>query len=121
MAVTEKPSQQAVAVTSALSVGCRCASSRGCAEGFVLGVLVGVLLAVVELLLECLGFLLVGERQACQAILELKGVEEDTVLVVREGVVYLLVPYNTTTLGLQPSVLHSVPWHCSHLPICPPS
>ena len=121
MAVSGEPSQQAVAMASALAVGCRRAGACGCAEGFVLGVLVGILFAVVELLLECLGFLLVGKRQAGQTVLELKGVEEDAVLVVREGVVDLLVPYDTATLGLHPSVVHSVLWRPAHLPICPPS
>jgi hypothetical protein len=66
MAVSEEPSQQAVAMTTtALAVRCRRAGPCGCAERFVLCVLVGVFFAVVELLLERLGFLLVGERQAC--------------------------------------------------------
>jgi len=65
MAVTSgEPSQQAVAMASALSVGCWRAGAGGCAEGFVLGVLMSVLFAVVELLLECLGLLLVGKGQA---------------------------------------------------------
>jgi hypothetical protein len=48
-------------------------------------------------------------------------VEEDAVLVVGEGVVDLLVPYDTATLGLHPSVVCSVLWLRAHLPICPPS
>lgn len=122
MAVSEEPSQQAVAVAAtALTVGCRRAAPCGCAERFVLCVLVGVLFAVVELLLERLGLLLVGKRQAGETVLELKGVEEDAVLVVGEGVVDLLVPYDTATLGLHPSVVCSVLWLRAHLPICPPS
>jgi hypothetical protein len=64
MAVSEEPSQQAVAMTAALSISCRRTGSCRCAERFVLCVFVGVLFAVVELFLECLRFLLVGERQA---------------------------------------------------------
>ena len=52
-------------MTTALSVRCTSTASDGCAEGLVLGILVGVLFAVVELLLERLGLLLVGKRQAC--------------------------------------------------------
>ena len=70
----------------------------------VLCVLVGILLAVVQLLLERLGFLLVGKRQGGQTVLELEGVEEDAVLVVGEGVVYLLVPYDAAVGRLRPSV-----------------
>jgi hypothetical protein len=100
MAVSEDAPQQAVAVTTtALAVCCRRAGSCGCAERLVLGVLVGVLFAVVELLLERLGLLLVGEGQAGQTVLELKRVEEDAVLVVGEGVVDLLVPDDTATMG----------------------
>ena len=106
MAVSEEPSQQAMAVAAAaaLAVGCRRAAPCGCAERFVLCVLVGVLFAVVELLLERLGLLLVGKRQAGEAVLELKGVEEDAVLVVGEGVIDLLVPNDASGLGLPVSV-----------------
>lgn len=51
-----------------------------------------ILLALVHLLLELLCFLLIGKRQTGQAVLELKGVEEGTVLVVLERVVDFLVP-----------------------------
>jgi hypothetical protein len=62
----------------------------------VLGVLVHALFPFVHLLLELLGLLLVAEGQSSQAVLEFEGVEEDAVLVVREGVVYFLVPYDAT-------------------------
>lgn len=84
-----------------LSVRGRSAGPCCRAEGLVLCVLVGVLLAVVNLLLERLGLLLVGEREGCLAGLELEGVEEDTVLVVGEGVVELLVPDDAAVGGLQ--------------------
>ena len=64
----------------------------------------GVLLAIVELLLKCPGLLLIGKGQAGQTVLELKGVEEDAVLVVGEGVVDLLVPNDASGLGLPVSV-----------------
>ena len=100
MAVSEEPSQQAVAVAAtALAVGCRRAAPCGCAERFVLCVLVGVLFAVVELLLERPGLLLVGERQASQTVLELESVEERPILVVGKRVVNLLIPQNTTIRG----------------------
>jgi hypothetical protein len=57
---------------------------------------VGILFAVVKLLLKGFGFLFVGKGECGQAVLELEGVEEDAILVVGEGVVYLLVPDNTT-------------------------
>jgi hypothetical protein len=53
---------------------------------------VSILLAFVHLLLELLCFLLISKRQAGQTILELKGMEEGSVLVVLEGVVDFLVP-----------------------------
>ena len=59
-------------------------------------VLVRILLALVHLLLERLSFLLVGEREAGQTLLELKRVEEGAVLVVGEGVVDFLVPQDAT-------------------------
>lgn len=69
------------------------------AKGLVAGVLVGVLLAVVHLLLEGAGLLLVGEGEGGQAAVDLKGVEEDAVLVVGELVVDLLVPQHAALGG----------------------
>lgn len=117
--------------TMALAVGSRLVPTgpgRG-AEWLVLGVFVRVLLAVVELLLECLCFLLVGEGQCSQAVLEFEGVEEDAILVVGEGIVYLLVPYDATVRGryvdqLQPERVANqiIRQHHSALQagICPP-
>lgn len=85
----------------ALAICSRPAASCCCAEWLVLCVLVGVLLAVVDLLLERLGLFLVGEREARLAIFKLEGVEEDAILVVGEGVVYLLVPDDATVGRLQ--------------------
>lgn len=106
MAVSENAAQEAVAMAmaAALLVGCGYTTANGCAEGLALGVLVGVLFAVVELLLECAGFLLVGKRQTSQTVLEFKCVEEYAVLVVREGVVDLLVPNDASGLRLPVSV-----------------
>lgn len=91
----------AVTVAATVSVGCRSTAAGGYAKGLALCVLVGILLAVVELLLEGPSLLLVGKRQAGQAVLELERVEEDAVLVVREGVVDLLVPDDAAGLGLR--------------------
>jgi hypothetical protein len=104
MAVSKDAAQETVAMAAALSVCCGHTAAYGCAEGLVLGVLVGVLLAVLELLLEGPGLLLVGKRQASQAVLELEGVEEDAVLVVGKGVIDLLVPDDAAGLGLPVSV-----------------
>lgn len=54
--------EESMAVTSALAVGRRMCTTSGCAKRFVLGILVSVLLTVVDLLLERLGFFLVGKR-----------------------------------------------------------
>lgn len=86
----------------ALSICGRPTGSCCCAEGLVPGVLVRVLLAVVQLLLECLGLFLVGERQASEAFFKLEGVEEDAVLVVGKGIVYLLVPDDAAIGRLHP-------------------
>lgn len=77
---------------------CRWRSVASCSstKGLVLGVLVRILLAVVQLLLESLGFLLIRERQCSKAVFKLEGVEEDTILVVCKGVVDLLIPYDAT-------------------------
>ena len=97
--MAEQASQEAMAV--ALPICGRSAGSCGGTKWLVLCVLVGILLAVVDLLLEGLGLLLVGEGEGGQAVLELEGVEEDAVLVVGEVVVYLLVPDDATVGRLQ--------------------
>ena len=51
-----------------------------------------ILFPIIHLLLKFLGFLLICEGKACQAVLELKRVEEGPVLVVIERIVYLLIP-----------------------------
>lgn len=70
------------------------ASTASAAERLVSRILVCVFLAFIHLLLELLRFLFIRERQAGQAILELKGMEEGAVLVVLECVVDFLVPYD---------------------------
>jgi hypothetical protein len=92
--VAEQASQEAVSVT--LSICDRPTASCCCTERLVLRVLVGVLFTVVHLLLERLRLLLVRKRESGQTFFELEGVEEDAILVVREGVVYLLVPDDAT-------------------------
>lgn len=67
-------------------------STHGSSEWLVLCIFVCILLPIVHLLLERLGLLLVGEGEACQAVFELEGVEEDAILVISKGVVDLLVP-----------------------------
>lgn len=74
----------------------RGSSSNSSAEWGIPGCLACVLLPVVHLLLELLGLLLVDERQAGEAFLELEGVKEDAVLVVVPCVVDLLVPYHAS-------------------------
>lgn len=51
-----------------------------------------VLLAVIHLLLELFGFLLVHKAQSSQAFLELEGVEEGPVLIIMPCVENLLIP-----------------------------
>ena len=55
-----------------------------------------ILLPLVHLLLELLCFLLVYEGEASKTLFELERVEEGPVLVVKEGIVYLLIPDDTT-------------------------
>src|SRR5690242_7324981 len=119
MPVAEESSQKAVAM--ALSV---CGGPAGpccSAKGLVLCVLVGVLFAVVDLLLERLGLLLVGKGKGGLACLELKGVEEDAVLVVGEGVVYLLVPDDATVGRLQRVLVGCMAAAGAHVPRCRPA
>jgi hypothetical protein len=96
LSVSKQTAQQTVALVSVRRSRASPAAHRR-AEGLVPSVLVGVLLAVVHLLLERLGLLLVGEGEPREAVLKLKGMEEDAVLVVGEGVVDLLVPDDAAT------------------------
>ena len=66
------------------------------AEWCVLGSLGRVLLSIVHLLLELLRLLLVHERQANQAVLDLEGMEESSVLIVIPILKYFLIPYHTS-------------------------
>ena len=92
--VAEDAAQQAVGLLRAGAGG----GAQG-AKGLVPGVLGRVLLAVVHLLLEGAGLLLVGEGEGGQAAVDLKGVEEDAVLVVGKLVVDLLVPQHAALGG----------------------
>lgn len=69
------------------------------AKRLALGVFVRILLPLIHLLLELLRLLLVGERQAGETLLELESVEECAVLVVLEGIVDLLIPYDAAIQG----------------------
>ena len=123
IAVSEDATQKTMAVAVAMatvSVGCTSAASGGHAKGLALGVLVCVLFAVVELLLEGPSLLLVGKRQAGEAVLELKRVEEDAILVVGEGVVDFLVPDDAAGVRLP---LSAGAWSAQvvYVPKCRPS
>ena len=65
-----------------------------------LGALTGVLLPLVHFLFECFRFLFVHKGKARQAVLQLKGVKEGTVLIVVEWIVDLLIPYDPSIRGL---------------------
>ena len=73
---------------------------RSQGKGFVPGVLITLALSLIHLLLKFPGLLLVRERQPNETVFKFKGMKECTVLVVREGVKDLLVPYNATAGGL---------------------
>lgn len=115
--VAEQASEQAVAVAVAVALAVRGGATAPCgsAKGLVLCVLVGVLLAVVHLLLERLGLLLVGKGQSGLAFLQLKRVEEDAVLVVREAIVDLLVPDDAAVGRLRASESVQAPGHARGL------
>jgi hypothetical protein len=91
MARAEETSQAAV-LLGGLGASAKGRGSRG---------LAGVLLAVVHLLLELLGLLLIDETQASQTVLELKSVEEGAVLVVGPRVEDFLIP-DDATMGRLP-------------------
>lgn len=59
-----------------------------------------ILLPLVHLLLECLRLLLICEGQTGETVLEFEGVEKCPVLIVCEGVIYLLVPDHTSLCRL---------------------
>lgn len=70
--------------------------SRRISEWLLAGGFVSDLLPLIDLLLELLGLLVVDEGKAGQAVFQLKGVKEDPVLVVLEGIIDLLIPYDPT-------------------------
>jgi hypothetical protein len=107
VSVSEEPAQQAVALLPVW----RTSAAHGRSERLVLCVLVGVLLSVVHLLLERLRLLLIGKRKRSLTVLELEGMEEHAILVVAEGVVYLLVPNDAAAgwLPLSASMRDSLP------------
>lgn len=70
--------------------------TRCSGEWLVLRILMRILLAVIHLFLESLCFLLIAERKAGEAFFEFESMEEDAVLVVREVLIELLVPYDPT-------------------------
>jgi hypothetical protein len=62
--VTKQSPEKTMAVSRALAVRrWRSAAPSGCAEWLVLGILVRILFAIIKLLLERLGLLLVSKRQ----------------------------------------------------------
>lgn len=63
--------------------------------------LAGVLLAIVHFLLELLRLLFVDKAQRGQAIFQVEGVEEGTVLVIAPCVEDLLIPEDTATRRLE--------------------
>lgn len=87
-------------MTVALLAICRASPAYSCSKRLVLGVLGGILFAIVHLLLERLRLLFIRERKCGEAVLKLEGVEEHAILIVAEGVVYLLVPYYAAVRGL---------------------
>jgi hypothetical protein len=56
---------------------------------------VSVLLSVIHFLLKGLCFLLINKTKSSKAVFELESVKENSILIIREGVVDLLVPDNT--------------------------
>lgn len=64
------------------------------------GALGRILLPIIHLLLEFLGLLLVYERETSKTLLKFEGMEKDSVLVVVEWIINLLVPYHTTVAAL---------------------
>ena len=95
MAMSKEAPQESVGFVMRRS---RCAPKR-CP----LGSLARILLAVVHFLHKLLGLLFVDERQSGQAVLELKSMEKDAVLVVAPCVVDLLIPYNAAITRLPAS------------------
>jgi hypothetical protein len=67
------------------------------------GCLARILLPVIHLLEELFRLLLVDEGQAGLAVLQLKGMEEDAVLVVVPILVDFLIPYYPPVSGLAAS------------------
>ena len=100
MPVTKQSSQKTMSMTLAICGWSTC--SCCCAKWLVPRVLMSVLLAVIHLLLECLRLLLVCKRESRQTFFELETMEEDAILIVYEGIVYLLVPDDATVGRLQP-------------------
>ena len=94
MPMAENASEKAMS-TGMVTV-CARTTTYGCPERLALRVLVGIFLSLVHLLFKLFSLLLVTEGQPSQAILKLKCMEKYTILVVRESIVYFLVPYDAT-------------------------
>jgi hypothetical protein len=60
----------------------------------------GILFSVIHLLQECLGLLFIHERQASHAIFGLESMEEGSILIVGESVIYFLIPNHPTVRWL---------------------
>lgn len=74
----------------------RCPAERGVLGGFG-----SVLFPVVHLLLELSGLFLVNKGQASPAFLDLEGMEEGPIGIVRPGFEEFLVPYDTPIARLR--------------------
>lgn len=94
MLMTENASEKAMS-TGVVTVRAG-TTTYGCPERLALRVLVGIFLSLVHLLFKLFSLLLVAEGQSSQAILKLKCMEKYTILVVRESIIYFLVPYDAT-------------------------
>jgi hypothetical protein len=95
-----KETAQKAALMFATTVSGSVSIGASWSEWLVPRVLVRILLSVVDLFYEGLGFLLIYEGQGSHAVFKLEGVEEDTVLIILESIVDLLIPYYSSICWL---------------------
>lgn len=129
MRVSAKKLTEAESALSSCRLWCLLPSARHLAETVrkwsTLCVFVCVAFALVHLLLELFGLLLVRKAQSCHTVFELEGMKKGAVLVVLKCVIYLLIPKHSSVCWtdineLDPECIayQVVREHCGSLESC---
>ena len=90
--------------------------SRNKCKGSGFGILVGILFPFVHFLFERFGFPLISKRQSNNGVLGFKTMEKGSILVVDEGIKYLLIPDYAAVRGLSrvSVIIRMTCWSCAY-------